>query len=120
MLFSVCSPALLFLISSIIIVIISFYQNFSFESSVTLGKTKLELPMTAIVYVLASIGIVTWTLFLNKLCKLGYAKTTWGLFLLPCAGVLAIMFGLIAMHGLTIRMQINDIFGFFLKVNNNI
>jgi hypothetical protein len=114
----ICSPALLFLIFAILAILVSFWQNFSFQASLTLGKTTSDLPMTSIVYILSAIFVVIWTILIDNLCKLGYAKLSWGCFLIPSILIVGIMILLIAMQGLSMTMKINEGFGMFFKIKN--
>jgi hypothetical protein len=99
LMYSMCSPSLLFLITSILTIIVSYCHTFSFESALTLGEKKAEIPMTAIVYISAGIGIVLWTLSINKICKLGYSQISWAMFIIPSFIIVLCMGCLIAMKG---------------------
>ena len=115
---NICSPALFFLLFSILTLLVSFWQNFSFQASVTLGKTTSDLPMTSMVYIASGIMIVVWTLWIDNLCKLGYSKLSWGCFLVPSLLVVVLMILLIAMQGLSMTMKINEAFALFFKIKH--
>ena len=103
-----CSPSLLFLLVSIAILVVSFFQNISFHSSVSLGKVKNELQMTSIVYVFVAIGIVFWTFLIDKMCKSGYSQLSWGLFVVPLSIVIGILALLLFMQGFSVSMKFNN------------
>lgn len=113
-----CSPSLLFLVVSIVILLISFFQNISFRSSLSLGKVKNEIHMTAFVYVLVGVAIIFWTFLIDKMCKLGYSKVSWGLFVVPTCVILGILALFVFMQGFSMSMKLNnDAFEFQVNVD---
>jgi hypothetical protein len=116
--FHICSPSLLFLILSIIILLFSFYQNISFHSAIVLGKTRNELPMTSIVYISSGILIVIWTFLIDRMCKFGYTKLSWSFFILPLLFIIAVIALLIFMQGFSLSMKINDGLEFHMNINH--
>lgn len=113
-----CSPSLLFLVVSIVILVISFFQNISFRSSLSLGKVKNEIHMTAFVYLFVGIAIIFWTFLIDKMCKLGYKQVSWGLFVVPSCIIIGILALFIFMQGFSMSMKLNnDAFEFQVNVD---
>ena len=80
---TLCSPAFVYLLISVLIFIVIALQNFGNTSKYCLGTFQCIVPNTFIIFVLHSLYILFWTFILNCLCKAGYSEISWFLVLLP-------------------------------------
>ena len=94
---NVCTPAKLYFIISLILLVISFYYDVTRneKDKICLGKLSCKLESKTIFYVLNILFILLWAFILNLLCSFGWSKLSWFLFLFPYI-ILGIMFLMIA------------------------
>ena len=94
---NVCTPAKLYFIISLILLVISFYYDVTRneKDKICLGKLSCKLESKPIFYVLNILFILLWAFILNLLCSFGWSKLSRFLFLFPYI-ILGIMFLMIA------------------------
>ena len=90
---NVCTPAKLYFIFSLILLVISFYYDITRneKDKICLGKLSCKLESKPIFYVLNVLFILLWAIILNLLCSFGWSKLSWFLFLFPYI-ILGILF----------------------------
>tara|TARA_B100001093_G_C26775255_1_gene992033 strand:- start:1228 stop:1572 length:345 start_codon:yes stop_codon:yes gene_type:complete len=93
---TLCSPAFIYLLVSVLIFIVVALQNFGNTTKYCLGEFKCNVPNTFMIFVMHAIYILFWTFILNSLCKAGYKEVSWFLVLLPLI-LLFVILGLIIM-----------------------
>jgi len=81
---SLCGPAKLYLVISLLSVITLFYQNYSNPKKYCVGifETKSDCN-NRFYFVFKLIYIAIWLFILQKLCSKGYSTMSWILVLLP-------------------------------------
>ena len=78
-----CTPAYLYFYISIICTIVLAIQNIGNKNLYCAGPYECSVPDTTLVFILKLMYIIFWTWILNLICKAGYAKIAWIIFLLP-------------------------------------
>lgn len=78
-----CSPALVYLVLSIIGFFVVLFQNIGNTNSYNIGTYSMRCPSILMLFVLKVLYIIFWTWVLNILCKNGYSGFSWFLILLP-------------------------------------
>ena len=101
-----CRPVKLYLIISLLILIILFYQNYSNPKKYCVGmfETKSDCN-NRFFFVFKILYIVVWTYLLQKLCSKGYFTVSWILVLFP----VIIMFLLIGIVMLVLMKKNNQL-----------
>jgi hypothetical protein len=97
LLYNYCTPAKLYFIISLILLAISFYYEISRKEKdkICLGKLNSKLENKPAFYILNILFILAWAVILNVLCRFGWSKLSWFLFLFPYI-ILVILFIAIA------------------------
>lgn len=97
LLYNFCTPAKLYFIISLILLAISFYYDISRKEKdkICLGKLNCKLENKPAFYILNILFILAWAVILNVLCRFGWSKLSWFLFLFPYI-ILVILFIAIA------------------------
>jgi hypothetical protein len=80
---SLCAPAHLYFVISIIGLIIIAFQNLGNTSKYTIGTFSTLVPNTLFIFFMKLLYIAFWTWVLNYLCQSGYSSISWFLFLIP-------------------------------------
>ena len=80
---SLCAPAHLYFVISIIGLIIIAFQNLGNTSKYTIGTFSTLVPNTLFIFFIKLLYIAFWTWVLNYLCQSGYSSVSWLLFLIP-------------------------------------
>ena len=80
---SLCTPAYLYFLISVISYIALLFQNAGNSTVYCLGSFQCHVPSTALVFVAKAVYIIFWTFILNCVCKAGYTNISWLLLLLP-------------------------------------
>ncbi len=81
---SLCTPAYVYLGVSMLGFISLLIQNCNETNKYKVGAWESETPCHNITFfIFKAIYILIWTFILDKLCKNGYTKLSWFLFLLP-------------------------------------
>ena len=88
-----CTPAHIYFIISLVSLIIMGVQNLGNMNKYCVGNYECMVSNTLGVFVVKFLYVVFWTWVLNTLCRAGYQRISWFIFLLP----LILMFILIAL-----------------------
>jgi hypothetical protein len=88
-----CTPAKLYFIISLILLVISLYYDITRndKDKICLGKLSCKLENKPVFYLLNVLFILLWAFVLNLLCRFGWSKLSWFLFLFPYI-ILGILF----------------------------
>ena len=89
-----CSPSYVYFIISVLMIVISVFQNIGNRNKYTLGLFSCNVPSCVGVFIIKIMYILFWTWVLNLMCKDGHSGIAWFLVLLPFI-LLAIIIGLI-------------------------
>jgi len=84
-LYNYCTPAKLYFIISLILLAVSFYYDISRKETdkICLGNLSCKLESKPAFYILNILFILAWAVILNVLCRFGWTKLSWFLFLFP-------------------------------------
>ena len=80
---SLCAPAMIYFVISMISIIFMLLQNMGSSGVYTIGKYSRPCGNVALVFLGKLIYVFFWTWVLNFLCKRGYSSISWFLVLLP-------------------------------------
>ena len=80
---SLCKPAYIYLVISVIATVILLVQNIGNSNTYCVGSFECPVPNTALVFIVKFISIAFWTFILNAICKAGYKQVAWFLVILP-------------------------------------
>ena len=94
-----CTPAHLYFLISVISLLIMAFQNLGNTNKYCVGNYECTVTSTLGVFAVKMLYVVFWTWVLNTLCRAGYDKLSWFIFLLPFVA----MFVLIALMFLNIH-----------------
>ena len=88
-----CTPAKLYFILSLILLAISLYYDITRndKDKICLGKLSCKLENKPVFYILNVLFILLWAFILNLLCRFGWSRLSWFLFLFPYI-ILGILF----------------------------
>jgi hypothetical protein len=78
-----CTPALVYFVISVIVLLLCVLQNLGNNTRYSLGSYSCKVPSTIVVFILKVIYILFWTWILNLICKSGHKGISWLLVLLP-------------------------------------
>ena len=78
-----CTPAYIYFIVSVLMIVIAVIQNVGNNGRYTLGMFSCLVPSCLLVFALKIVYILFWTWILNILCESGYTSVSWFLFLVP-------------------------------------
>ena len=78
-----CSPSYVYFIISVLMVVISVFQNIGNRNKYTLGLYSCNVPSCVGVFIIKIMYILFWTWVLNLMCKDGHSGIAWFLVLLP-------------------------------------
>lgn len=88
---SLCTPASLYFVISMIALFMVLFQNLGNTNSYNVGNFSCRVPSTILVFVIKFIYIVFWTYVLNLICRDGHVGVSWLLVLLPWLLLFVIM-----------------------------
>jgi hypothetical protein len=99
--FMLCSPALTYLVISLIALAVSGVQNARNTNTYAVGHLSYPVQSTVYVFILKMIWFLFWTWLLNVICNKGYKTVAWVLVAIPFLVFFTIIFGLanVALHG---------------------
>ncbi len=80
---NLCTPSYLYLIISIILLMVMYFQNISNTHIYCLGAQECEVPNINMLFVIKVLYILVWTWILNILCREGVTPLAWLLVLAP-------------------------------------
>ena len=94
---NLCTPAKLYFIISLILLVVSLYYDITRneKDKICLGNLSCKIESKPIFYILNILFILIWAFILNLLCRFGWSKLSWFLFLFPYI-ILGIIFLMIA------------------------
>ena len=78
-----CSPALFYLVVSVVSMVLISLQNLGNSGMYSIGCYSCQVPSTIMVFVVKMLYILFWTWILNLICKDGHSGISWFLVLLP-------------------------------------
>ena len=78
-----CSPALFYFVVSIIMLIVSGFQNMGNRYMYTMGSMTTRVSSTLLFFVVKFVYILFWTWILNLICGSGHPGIAWFLVLIP-------------------------------------
>ena len=83
--YNLCLPSKLYMIIGIILLILSYYHDTKTndDEKICLGSLKCAIKNKPAYYGLNVMFILFWAWFLNLLCRYGWGKTAWFIFLFP-------------------------------------
>jgi hypothetical protein len=83
--YNFCTPAKLYFIISLILLAVSLYYDLTRneKDKICLGKLSCKIENKPVFYVLNILFILAWAFILNMLCRFGWSKLSWFLFLFP-------------------------------------
>jgi hypothetical protein len=80
---NLCTPALVYLIISVISIVIMAIQNYGNTDLYCLGMYSCNVTSITIIFVLKLVYVLFWTWVLNIICRGGYSGVSWFLVLFP-------------------------------------
>lgn len=92
-----CTPAYIYFILSVLMIVITAVQNMGNKGRYTLGMFSCMVPSCLLVFALKVVYILFWTWVLNLMCKDGHSEIAWLLLLLPFV-LLFVAVGLLMMY----------------------
>jgi hypothetical protein len=92
-----CTPAYIYFILSVLMIVITAVQNMGNNGRYTLGMFSCMVPSCILVFALKIVYILFWTWVLNLMCKDGHSEIAWLLLLLPFV-LLFVAVGLLMMY----------------------
>ena len=88
---SLCTPAFIFFILSVISLFIMLFDNLENTHSYCFGNVSCNVANTSTIFIVEILFIVFWTWFLNFICSRGYANVAWFILLFPYILLFAIL-----------------------------
>lgn len=86
-----CMPAYLYFYISLLAIIVLAIQNIGNKHMYCAGPYECSVPDTTLVFIMKLIYIIFWTWILSLICKAGYSKVAWFIFLFPVILMLLMM-----------------------------
>jgi hypothetical protein len=80
---SICNPAMVYLVLSLLALFIMAVQNYRGDSIYCLGSYSCNVSSVTLIFIVKFIYIIFWTWLLNIICKSGFPIVSWILVLLP-------------------------------------
>jgi len=80
---SLCTPASLYFVISMIMLVLMIIQNLGNKNIYCVGKYYCPVNNTAGIFVLKTLFILFFTWVLNVFCKAGYTNFAWFMILIP-------------------------------------
>jgi len=92
-----CTPAYVYFILSVLMIVVAAFQNMGNNGRYTLGMFSCMVPSCVLVFALKIVYILFWTWVLNLMCQDGHSEIAWFLLLLPFV-LLFVAVGLVMMY----------------------
>uniref|UniRef100_A0A6C0H608 Uncharacterized protein n=1 Tax=viral metagenome TaxID=1070528 RepID=A0A6C0H608_9ZZZZ len=86
-----CTPAYIYFVISVILIILTIFQNINNKEHYTFGTFHCKVPSTLLVYIVKIIYLLFWTWILNLICKDGHKGIAWLLVLFPFIIILSMI-----------------------------
>ena len=80
---SLCPPARLYFVISIITMTVMLFQNIGNENIYCLGNVSCNVPSVTIIFIIKLMYVLFWTWVLNLICQSGNTTISWLLVLFP-------------------------------------
>lgn len=80
---SLCTPAFIFFIISIISLFVMIFDNLENTHSFCFGNVSCNVSNTSMVFIVEIVFLVFWTWLLNFICSRGYSGLAWFILLFP-------------------------------------
>jgi len=80
---NLCSPALLYLVISLIAMVVIAFQNYTNEKVYCLGYYSCDVTNVYLIFIVKFIYVIFWTWVLNIICRSGSPIISWLLVLFP-------------------------------------
>lgn len=80
---NLCTPSYLYLVVSMTLLVVMYYQNMNNVNVYCLGAYECEVPNVTAVFLIKFVYILFWTWILNLICRSGAPSIAWLLVLLP-------------------------------------
>jgi len=90
---NLCTPAIVYLVLSIVALTLMAIQNLGNTHMYCVGSYSCNTPSVTAIFLLKVVYIIFWTWLLNVICKSGFETISWILVLLP----FVLMFILVAL-----------------------
>ena len=97
---SLCTPAMLYLVISVIVLIPVIIQNMEDRSKYCVGNYACDVPDTLHIFLAKGTYIAFWTFLLNWICSKGYKNASWFILLFPFISMFVMMAMLILNGGI--------------------
>lgn len=88
---SLCTPALIFFVISVISLMLMILDNIENTHSYCFGNVSCNVANTSMIFMIKIVFVVAWTWFLDILCCRGYENLSWFILLLPYIFLLIVM-----------------------------
>ena len=82
-LMNMCTPATIYFVISLVGLILIGLNNLDNNDKLCVGDYNCYVGNNTTVFILNAIYILFWTFILDLMCKAGYSKLSWFIFLLP-------------------------------------
>jgi len=92
-----CTPAYIYFTVSVVMIIISAFQNMGNNGRYTLGMFSCMVPSCLLVFAIKILYILFWTWILNLMCRDGHTGIAWFVILIPFI-LLFLAVGLLMMY----------------------
>jgi|TARA_B110000879_G_scaffold209755_2_gene298227 hypothetical protein len=80
---NLCTPSYVYLVISIILLMVMYFQNMNNTNIYCLGAYECEMPNMNMLFIIKILYILFWTWVLNIICKEGATPIAWLLILAP-------------------------------------
>lgn len=80
---SLCTPALVFFVISVLSLFIMIFDNLENTHSFCFGNVSCNVANTSMIFIIEIVFLVFWTWLLNFICSRGYPNVAWFILLFP-------------------------------------
>jgi hypothetical protein len=80
---SLCTPAFIFFIISIISIFVMLFDNLENTNSYCFGNVSCNVANTSTIFIVEILFLLFWTWVLNFICSRGYANFAWFILFFP-------------------------------------
>jgi len=97
---NLCTPSIIYLVTSIILFSIASYYNYGNKNILCLGPYNCYVPNTNLIFLFDILYILFWTFILNTVCKAGYKEISWLILVIPFILSFIILSSIFLLYGL--------------------